>query len=183
MALIVCENCGKTYSNTVASCIHCGNPTPYFNINTNDYSNYSYNEPQETTPAEIYNTTAPTKMIDLSLEYQLDLESEFLEVNEWALGFEQKRRTNTLFRKASMVCFATGLASALLLIYFAYLIANVEFLKITLVWIFILFIVGIIGTIFFAIRGIKLNTCNESIEWSKQYQIWLKEQKNIIVED
>ncbi len=186
MALIECSNCKKKYSDSVSNCIHCGNPTPSFQISLS--LNNTHNCPHPDTPVEVETKSdeqpdVTTKFFDLSTEYMIDLEEEFLNQNEWALKYEQSRRANALFRKSCMICFAAGLVSFLLLIFCAFLVANVAMLKIVLIWNLVLLTVGIIGTVFFFIRGIRLYTCKKSEERTKQYQKWLKEQKNIIMEE
>lgn len=183
MALIECSNCKKKYSDSISNCIHCGNPTPSFHINvplnnTNDCT--PKNEPTE---AETESTEEPkvkTRFYDLPPELVIEFQEEFFKQSDWALKYEQKIRANALFRKTCMICLGTSIVSFLLLIFCAFLIANVAILEVVLIWNFILLAVGIIGTVFFFIRGIRLYTNPKADESSRQFQKWLKKEKNIV---
>ena len=111
MAIISCEKCGKRYSNTVSACIECGNPTPSF-VTVNDISqdgvkNASANVGDSDNVKRAERTEGwDGNYVDyytLSPEYIIELDDEFVLQNEWALKFEQKRRSINMFQSTFFV--------------------------------------------------------------------------------
>ena len=174
MALISCKTCGKKYSDTVATCIHCGASNPAF------ASSAHQSDSQTKKAKDTDSTSKATSYYVLSYEYHLELESEYLSQHEVALKQEQRVRTNAMLRDACGHCLLIALALLLFLWFCSHWIANIFFLSVTLCWIVLLVSFGLIGGTVFLIRGIVLffsaNTKNAPEQTFKE---WLETEKHI----
>ena len=202
MALIVCNKCGKKYSDSVSCCIHCGNPTF---VQPNDPPADVLPPSENTVQAETISTqsspvtapknsdkdiidTAPqkksyTNYYDLPNDYVAELEAEFLAQNEWALRYEQKRQANIGFGNAFLLFIATSVTAMILMFNGSFLIVNEAILPIAIFWNLAILLIGIVGAIVCVARIFILSFNKKAKEWSKSFQAWLKEEKNIIMED
>ena len=181
MAIIICDNCKKKYSDTLSACIHCGHPKE---IVKNQLSN---DKAAKSVPkAKVEEKTTEAKKVylsDLSSEYVGELEAEFLARDEWALKFEQKRRANAMFRNMSMFSIGISLLSFSAIRNLAFLVKNDFMLYITEFWIIALFAFGIVGTIVFFIRGIVRFFGKKQGAYDEKWKKWLCEEKNIFIKD
>lgn len=98
MALIICKNCGKTVSDTVDVCIHCGE-----NIkSTEAFSRENNQEPSFITEKD----TAKPILKDFtfySAEEQIALEKEFLSNDGWAKKYRQRQIELPSFLRTAML--------------------------------------------------------------------------------
>ncbi len=181
MAIIICDNCGKKYSDTLSACIHCGHPKQIVkNQHSNDKAAKSVSKTQ------IEEKTTETKKVylsDLSSEYVGELEAEFLEHDAWALKFEQKRRANAMFRNMCMFSVGISLLSFSVMRNLAFLVKNDFMLHIAEFWSIALLVFGIVGTIVFFIRGIVRFFGKKQGAYDEKWKKWLCEEKNIFIKD
>ena len=187
MALITCPKCNKKYSDTVASCIHCGNPTQFTQNITAPPSAPSPAEPQVAKTAADESPLQKPEMVSyltLPVQYQKELEAEFLSQNEWALKTEQRREAVSLFARSFLLSIPVALVMIFLLFNHTNWVANEQMLQFALYWSVALLCVGILGATVCVIWYFIAHTLTKkSQKWSELYREWLKKEKNIGEED
>ena len=187
MALITCPKCNKKYSDTVASCIHCGNPT-LFTPAVEDPSPVpatSEQQAPQTAATEAKPTkTEPVSYLSLPMSYQKELEAEFLCQNEWALKFEQAREAVALFGRSFLLSIPVALVVLFLMFNHPHWINNEQMMQVALYWCLALLIIGIIGTIIcYVWYFLALTVGKKSKKWNELYREWLRKEKSIGEED
>ena len=191
MAIISCEKCGKRYSNTVSACIECGNPTPSF-VTVNDISqdgvkNASANVGDSDNVKRAERTEGwDGNYVDyytLSPEYIIELDDEFVLQNEWALKFEQKRRSINMFQSTFFVMAIGSVWLFIFMMFATILIQNHAIADKVLVGIMIAFLIGVIGTIVFGFIAKRINSDRANTLWNDMRNEWLKREKHILVRE
>ena len=82
-----------------------------------------------------------------------------------------------------MLFIATSVTAMILMFNGAFLIVNEAILPIAIFWNLAILLIGIVGAIVCVARIFILSFNKKAKKWSKSFQAWLKEEKNIIMED
>ena len=179
MALIVCDKCGKKYSDTLNSCIHCGHRR-----NTAQASDDTAPAVESTVSAPIAEPLEEKKTLyyDLDFDYQKQLDDEFTMQGGWVLQFEQKRRACMKFWKAFFILPIIGVVSFVAMFFGAAFIANVTLLNVAMIWSAALIVLGLIGLIVSTVLFFVICRGKDSRKWLQLEAEWLKKEKDIIME-
>lgn len=183
MALTVCKSCGKTVSDTVETCIHCGGSINGETIEQNVQQNVRL---QEETSAN----TEATKEHDVydyfiySEDRRLSLEKAFIESDKWAYNYrrteEEIRKFKSLFE--SIILFNMLSSFALMLAFmfiFDFKAYKVDLIYIALAGSAILFVLSSLMSVVLHFMIKARRNAPERLVYLKKYQKWLLEEKNI----
>ena len=166
MALITCENCGKSVSDTKETCIHCGFPLQKVQLS------------QESIP-ESHQANENKKYDKLSKHEKETLVREF-----WDEDTESHKYQNKLYVWDELKeCFTTHTIILLLALavtsFIVHYIKNQSAFFMTIGMSLILGVVGFLGLVITFFQNKKLNSKTRKLAQEKRFQQWLSSSKCI----
>lgn len=179
MALTVCKNCGKTVSDTVETCIHCGG-----SINSETMEQNVYQQEETSTKTEATDEHNVYDYYIYSETRRVSLEKAFIESDKWAYNYrrieEEIRKFKSLFETIILVTVWSSLALILAFIFiFDFKAYKEDLIYIALAGSTILFVLSALMSFVLHFMIKARRNAPERLVYLKKYQKWLLDEKNI----
>ena len=180
MALIKCEKCGRTISDTTNKCIHCGEIVH----KKNGYDAHDNSSSKDNSESIILDDFTNYK--DLMGHKRIELELEFCYSDKWALKYVRKIHEPISILKIAGIADTFGLACYMAVVILIYTNPswqpyNDKFFMGGIVLGIFTGIIGFATTILSLIfNKIHIKSVKKNLYYFKKFQFWLIKEKNIV---